>query len=222
MKKNKFIFILLITVFIIVAIILGYLFIDTDDYLQSETFDNRVSIVYNNCKYYKYDPQGTRFYISKNINGKVIGYTRNLYGHKSDAYLISNTNDNILITQYNPNNYYLDGYIWLKEDFVLPNIFEATINKIIISYSQQKEVWESNNYITLNQLIDKNKRFDSLNEINSSEIAYFIYSETPSLNIVVFVYYTNNGCYLSYVDNSGETVYYAISNEFTNIFTSIS
>ncbi|MBO5328099.1 MAG: hypothetical protein J6B04_02870 [Clostridia bacterium] len=75
MKKNKFIFILLITVFIIVAIILGYLFIDTDDYLQSETFDNRVSIVYNNCKYYKYDPQGTRFYISKNINGKVIGYS---------------------------------------------------------------------------------------------------------------------------------------------------
>ena len=110
------------------------------------------------------------------------------------------------------------SWIWLKDGFEFPYIYECRINKMQLSTNT---IWESSNqFLTLNDLIDKKvEKTDWLHTSPTKTLFCFFEDYKYLKSDYIPVYYHDSRVYIGIYDVCDITyTYYSIKNEYAGLF----
>lgn len=199
------------------------LLLNSDDYIKIDHTEGGESFIqYGENVYYDYEEKGTGYtVIPSGIDGTQIGFTLTDYGYKRDVFLLNGSGENIIA--FNPPRYF--STIWLKEGYMLPDLFDAEIGQIYYRKSGEDITTRTYGFAvsdkrTLKDLIDREKFLSSLNTSQSDGAIYFRLANISSLEIFMRGYVVDSDMYIEYIEVDGweyTHYFYRIKEEFREL-----
>lgn len=209
----------LLLAIVILAVIICYFYVDTEDYLKSFSDVKGRYIIYDGKKYYRYEQEGTHYFTTPDFKGTKIGYCRANYGNKFDA-LMLNENNNIIISYVSK----YDTRIWLEEDYFLPDLLTVEIDRIDVDKTDKNQtqrfcVWSAQvNNLTLNNVLNIEERLNLDKRLLSDEILYLHLASIEGLEFFLGINYYNSNFYLKFMDNKWQDYWYEVKEEYNEFF----
>lgn len=231
MKKSVKIICIVLPVFVVllfIGLFTGYLLIETEDYIKTEKSGNELIVRYNGNVYHLYCDDGriffpennqTIFRLSSEIKGERIGYTHGGNFIKYDAMMLNGTGDNVIVTVQGMGN----KYIWVKERYLLADIFDAEYDRIEYADAITEEkicLFDKRETLhAMSNIADSQNYFQSDEKISPCGTVTMRLDMANSLQVTMCVCAVDSQYYLRYVDAHWNHCYYFVNEELQELLS---